>query len=153
MQQVLGPAPSLTYVCHYNHCDHLLELLPNGPSKTFPLSIWKSPIIFSSLSQSRAVIKSQLRLCAEEAVTKGRLILESLPTTNDVFKVVKRKPNDNEHYKFTRGKNVKGNLRLPHVSVALNIHIIGYFPPMISILQYHSLVTNLAPSLMSTSIQ
>ena len=120
VQMVLGPFSDHTYVCHYNHFDKCLELLPDGPSKLFPNTMWMSDIIAKLIHRSRSDNKKCILAIdtSHEASRHDRL--HSLPSLSDIFQVVKKRSNTGSNPYFLKGKVVKTTLPVMNVHVKVS---------------------------------
>ena len=120
VQQVLGPSTKMMYLCFYNHFDNCLELLPDGPSALLPHNVWKGITMSRLICISRKHNKCISSLSRTGEHTMRSILYHDLPRTEEIFETIKKKPNNNVHYRFLNGKRVRDNLRLLHVSVMAN---------------------------------
>ena len=121
VQQVLGPSMNLSFLCCYNHFDKCLELMPAGPTALVPHNAWKSIMISELISMSRKHNKAMTNLPRSTELTVRHIRYKNLPQSNEVFETMKRKPNDKTLYRFLKGKRVKDNVGLLHVSVGTSL--------------------------------
>ena len=118
VQQVFGPSSFMQFLCHYNHFDTCLELLPDGPSQLVPSNVWKS----ISLSKLIANARTHNRSVAYHVMTTNHQLrcmkLQKLPSIDDIFEPVRKKKASTINYRFQTGKKVRDDLPLTHVCVS-----------------------------------
>ena len=117
VQLVLGPAPRLSYVCHFNHFDGALELLPNGPTNLIPSGMWNSLTIIDLQSRSRAQNKIESKVRTHSLDLQRKKILKQLPSSSHIFKSFRKRTRTLSHDKFFNGKKIRDNLPMLRVQI------------------------------------
>ena len=119
VQLVMGPAPHLSYVCHFNHFDGALELLPNGPTNLIPLGMWKSYTVIDFISNARAQYKLVSKFFLHILDHQRLEILKKLPSSSHIFKSFRKRTQTSANDKFVNGKKIRNNLQMLHVQIQI----------------------------------